>query len=43
MIVTLRTERIRTLDDFHAFPEGSEATDITLHDRREAPQKWTRR
>ena len=36
MIVTLRTERIRTLDDVRAFLEGSEAADITLHDRREA-------
>ena len=36
MIVTLRTERIRTLDDIRAFLEGSEAADITLHDRREA-------
>ena len=34
--MTLRTERIRTLDDIRAFLEGSEAADITLHDRREA-------
>ena len=36
MIVTLRTERIRTLDDVRAFLEGSDAADVTLHDRREA-------
>ncbi len=36
MIVTLCTERIRTLDDIRAFLEGSEAADITPHDREAA-------
>ncbi len=36
MIVTLGTERIRTLDDIRAFPGGSEAADITPHDREAA-------
>ena len=35
MIVTLCTERIRTLDDIRAFLEGSEAAD-TPHDREAA-------
>ena len=30
MIVTLRTERVRTLDQVHAFVEGSEAVDFTF-------------
>ena len=33
MIVTLRTERIRTLDEARAFLEGSEPVDFTLSDR----------
>ena len=36
MIVTLCTERIRTLDHIRAFLEGSEAADITPHDREAA-------
>ena len=36
MIVTLCTERIRTLDDIRAFLGGSEAADITPHDREAA-------
>ncbi len=36
MIVTLRTERIRTLDDIRAFLGGSEGADITPHDREAA-------
>ena len=36
MIVTLCTERIRTLDDIRAFLGGNEAADITPHDRDEA-------
>ena len=36
MIVTLRTERIRTLDDIRAFLDGNEAADITPHDREAA-------
>ena len=36
MIVTLCTERIRTLDDIRAFLDGSEAADITPHDREAA-------
>ena len=36
MIVTLCTERIRTLDEIRAFLEGSEAADITPHDREAA-------
>ena len=34
--MTLCTERIRTLDDIRAFLEGSEAADITPHDRKAA-------
>ena len=34
--MTLRTERIRSLDDVRAFLEGNEAADITLHDRQQA-------
>ena len=34
--MTFRTHRIRTLDEVRAFLEGNEATDITLHDRRQA-------
>ena len=34
--MTFRTKRIRTLDEVRAFLEGNEATDITLHDRRQA-------
>ena len=33
MIVTLRTKRIRTLDQVRAFVEGSEAMDFTGADR----------
>ena len=40
MIVTLRTERIRTLADLRAFLLGREAADITLHDRREELGGW---
>ena len=36
MIVTLRTERIRTLDEVRAFLEGSEPVDFTLNDRDSA-------
>ena len=36
MIVTLCTERIRTLDDIRAFLGGNEAADITPHDREAA-------
>ena len=36
MIVTLCTERIRTLDDIRAFLDGNVAADITPHDRRAA-------
>ena len=36
MIVTLCTERIRTLDDIRAFLGGNEAADITPHDRAAA-------
>ena len=36
MIVTLCTERIRTLDDIRAFRDGNEAADITPHDREAA-------
>ena len=36
MIVTLCTERIRTLDDIRAFLDGSEAADITPHGREAA-------
>ncbi|WP_423928900.1 integrase [Candidatus Palauibacter sp.] len=36
MIVTLRTERIRTLDEVRAFLEGSEPVDFTLDDRDSA-------
>ena len=36
MIVTLCTERIRTLDDIRAFLDGSEGADITPHDREAA-------
>ena len=34
--MTLCTERIRTLDDIRAFLDGSEAADITPHDREAA-------
>ena len=34
--MTLRTERIRTLDDIRAFLDGNEAADITPHDREAA-------
>ena len=34
--MTLCTERIRTLDDIRAFLGGSEAADITPHDREAA-------
>ena len=34
--MTLCTERIRTLDDIRAFLGGSEAADITPHDRAAA-------
>ena len=33
MVVTLRTVRLRTLDDIRAFLDGSEVADITPHDR----------
>ena len=33
MIVTLQTERVRTLDQVRAFVEGSEAVDFTGADR----------
>ena len=36
MIVTLCTERIRTLDDIRAFLDGNVAADITPHDRKAA-------
>ena len=36
MIVTLRTERIRTLDDIRAFLEGNVAADIAPQDRKAA-------
>ena len=36
MIVTLCTERIRTLDDIRAFLGGNEAADITPHGREAA-------
>ena len=36
MIVTLCTERIRTLDDIRAFLDGNEAADITARDRESA-------
>ena len=36
MIVTLCTERIRTLDGIRAFLGGNEAADITPHDREAA-------
>ena len=36
MIVTLCTERIRTLDDIRAFLDGNEAADITPHNREAA-------
>ena len=36
MIVTLRTERIRTLDDIRAFLDGNEAADIAPHNREAA-------
>jgi len=42
MIVTLSTERIRTLDDIRAFLGGSEGADITPQDR-EAAYKFIER
>ena len=36
MIVTLSTERIRTLDDIRVFLDGNVAADITPHDRKAA-------
>ena len=36
MIVTLRTERIRTLDQMRAFLEGSEPADFQITDRTSA-------
>ena len=36
MIVTLCTERIRTLDDIRAFLDGNVAADITPPDRKAA-------
>ena len=36
MIVTLRTERIRTLDQMRAFVEGNEPADFEFTDRTSA-------
>ena len=36
MIVTLRTERIQTLDQMRAFVEGNEPVDFGLTDRTSA-------
>lgn len=36
MTMTLRTERIRTLDDIRAFLAVNDAADITPHDREAA-------
>ena len=36
MIVTLRTERIRTLEEVKAFLDGSDWADFRVSDRREA-------
>ena len=36
MIVTLCTERIRTLDEIRGFLDGNEVADITPHDRKAA-------
>ena len=33
MIVTLPTERVRTLDEVRAFVQGSEAVDFAVSDR----------
>ena len=42
MIVTLQTERVRTLDQVCAFVEGSEAVDFTGADR-ESVYEFVRR
>ena len=42
MIVTLQTERVRTLDQVRAFVEGSEAVDFTGADR-ESVYEFVRR
>ena len=42
MIVTLQTERVRTLDQVRAFVEGSEAVDFTGADR-ESVYEFARR